>query len=89
MTEKKRLQDKLRVLAHKKGTAPAYQRELIQREINNTRRLLRDTYGRDTVEKTKEFVFPAVLLGGFLTALYLWVNRGGNDGQTTISSLDL
>ena len=85
---KKQLQDRLRTLAQKKGVAPAYQRELIQREIDNTRKLLKETYGEDT--KAKKMVFPFVVLGGVLTALYLWVSgkRGPNE-QKTISSLDL
>ena len=43
-----RLNRRLNILIRRKKSAPSYQKELIQREINRTRQLLKSVYGQDT-----------------------------------------
>ena len=61
MTDQDKLKAKLRLLIRRKSSAPAYQKELIQREITRTRQLLKSVYGEDPVAKIKKAT-PYVLL---------------------------
>ena len=64
------LQGKLRTLYRKKRRAPAYQKELIQREIVRTKMLLKDVYGADSKKNSAFGSLLGIVFGiGFLIAL--------------------
>ena len=72
----RKLKGKLRLLYRKRRTAPAYQKELIQREIIRTRMLLDEVYGEDRKQQSSAFGgFLGILFTvGFLVALPLFTS---------------